>query len=245
MAQPEPNIPDDLLAKLQYVAPLLENFFGSDGSLKMGGGTILQARWGHRVSTDIDLFISPRRYFQSVGIESERNELLLALSDSGGIDPGSLRVNTFGVYCEIYGTELTIAPVESHIIEDRASGFLVPGTNIETEANSTILVKKIYNRIMVDNRYEVRDIFDIAVSTERDSSALEEIFSRIPRDDVIDLMETLKKLPASWIGDTEKPLIGVDAALGQEDLISIVCDFLQLNILQADRTSNDAAKMRP
>ncbi len=234
MAQPEPNIADELLAKLQHLAPVLEGFFGSEGALKMGGGTILQARWGHRVSTDIDLFISPKRYFRSVGIESERNELVLALSHSGGIDPGSLRVNTFGVYCEIYGTELTIAPVESPIIEDRASGFLVPSTNIETEANSTILVKKIYNRMMLDNRFEVRDVFDIAVSTKRDSRALEEIFSRIPRDDVIDLIESLKELPASWVVDAKKPLIGVDSALTQEDLISTVCDFLQLKILRGD-----------
>ena len=42
----------DLAGALRRVFP--------DAVVAMGGGSMLEARWDHRVSTDVDLFIAPR-----------------------------------------------------------------------------------------------------------------------------------------------------------------------------------------
>lgn len=188
------------------------------------------------MKTDLTIRSNERRYRHSATRTQQPDELLgrlefeQALLQVGGIDPNSLRVNTFGVYCDVYDTELTVAPVESTIIEEKPSGFVVPGTSIETEANATILVKKIYNRMMVDNRFEVRDAFDIAEAKQRDPQSLVEIFARISRNDVDDLIQSLKGLPTTWLLDADKPLIGVKSSLRQDDLISSVCECLRESV---------------
>lgn len=53
-----PGNPGIVLAR---VAPLLSNWLGEGGCV-LGGGTVLAARWRHRVSTDIDLFTDHQRY---------------------------------------------------------------------------------------------------------------------------------------------------------------------------------------
>ena len=62
---------------LARVAPALLRLLGPDG-LVLGGGTVLAARWQHRVSTDIDLFIEAERYRDRVA--SRRDEVVATLS---------------------------------------------------------------------------------------------------------------------------------------------------------------------
>jgi len=62
----EPNIPKAILAKAQRLAPVLGDYFPK-GSIKMGSGTILQARWQHRISTDADFFVFPQEFNKVVG----------------------------------------------------------------------------------------------------------------------------------------------------------------------------------
>lgn len=61
---------------LARVAPLLSTWFGENGCV-LGGGTVLAARWRHRVSTDIDLFTDIRNYREN--ILARRDEATAAL----------------------------------------------------------------------------------------------------------------------------------------------------------------------
>ena len=56
-----PNFPTHLANLVQRIEPSLIQYF-SPCSLRMGGGTVLQARWSHRESTDVDLFVEPQTY---------------------------------------------------------------------------------------------------------------------------------------------------------------------------------------
>lgn len=51
----ERGIPEPIARAVVRFVERVGPFFPA-GSLRMGGGTILQARWGHRQSTDADLF---------------------------------------------------------------------------------------------------------------------------------------------------------------------------------------------
>ena len=68
-----PGNPGTVLARL---APLLSSWLGADGCV-LGGGTVLAARWQHRVSTDIDLFTDHQRYRDA--IVGRREEVTTAL----------------------------------------------------------------------------------------------------------------------------------------------------------------------
>ena len=49
------NLASYLIEPLNWVAETLDPWTGHD-TYRMGGGSVLAARWGHRHSTDIDLF---------------------------------------------------------------------------------------------------------------------------------------------------------------------------------------------
>ena len=51
---------------LRRLAPALLSWLGGEGRV-LGGGTVLAARWQHRVSTDIDLFTDHELYRERIG----------------------------------------------------------------------------------------------------------------------------------------------------------------------------------
>ena len=59
MKRAEIVIPGNPGIVLARVAPLFSSWLGEEGCV-LGGGTVLAARWQHRVSTDIDLFKAER-----------------------------------------------------------------------------------------------------------------------------------------------------------------------------------------
>ncbi len=65
MTREEIVVPGNPGIVLARVAPLIGAWFGRDGCV-LGGGTVLAARWHHRVSTDIDLFTERERYTECV-----------------------------------------------------------------------------------------------------------------------------------------------------------------------------------
>ena len=74
-----PGNPGTVLAR---VAPALAEWLGPEGYV-LGGGTVLAARWQHRVSTDIDLFTDLVRYQSAIVSQRERvAEILRSLGAS-------------------------------------------------------------------------------------------------------------------------------------------------------------------
>ena len=61
----ETGIPEGMVARIQSFLRCTQPFFPDD-AIRMGGGTILQARWRHRESTDFELFCSSPVYLDAV-----------------------------------------------------------------------------------------------------------------------------------------------------------------------------------
>ncbi len=221
----EPNIPKAILAKAQRLAPVFEDYFPK-GSIKMGGGTILQARWQHRISTDADFFVFPQEFNKVVG--ERGGELESSIYALSGVNTHRSWVELTAIYCEMDGIELTVMPSEPLFRE--SSGHVVPGTGIETETSATILSKKIIHRMVQAGSVEVRDLYDVFASISFDSHALERALAPIRAEQLAEIVALLKVVPESWLADTTKPLIGVDSPPSHSELALKVCDFLQRRI---------------
>ena len=221
-ATEEPDISPNILAEIHKLAPTLEEFF-PEGTLKMGGGTILQARWGHRISTDADFFALPHAFNEVVvGRGGALEARLMTLE---GVDSERSWVEPSAIYCECNGVEVSIMPSEPLVRE--GSGRVVPGTGIETETTATILGKKVFNRMIEGGGYEVRDMYDMYTAIARDQPALERALSPIPDGQLLETIVQIRSLPNNWFANTNKPLLGVQAPPSHRELTARVCDFLE------------------
>lgn len=216
----EPNIPDWVIDRLTVVEPTLNRYFPLN-SLAMGGGTILQARWNHRVSTDIDLFTSFTT-FKSVIAESadalERD--LYAISE---IDNKRTWVEVSSIYCVVDGVELTIMSTNALLSEQ--SGNIVSGTAIETETTAAILNKKIVGRMLGGHVFEIRDVFDLYTAIAKDPESLSKAIQPVPQRSLDSISAMLQILPVDWLTDSQKPLIGVEVIPEQNTMIEEIIDI--------------------
>lgn len=211
----EPDIPTWVIDRLSAILPVLRRYFPED-QLSLGGGTVLQARWKHRISTDIDLF-ADHQLFSSVIAESS-GQLEQDLYSIPSVDPGHSWVDLNTVYCELDRTELTVMPSRVHINEE--SGCVVPATRVKTESTATILHKKVAARMVEAGACEIRDVFDLYTAITRDRDALERAIGPIPQRSLDRVSATMKSRPSSWYEDTTKPLVGVDTIPDVSEMVN-------------------------
>ena len=215
--QDEPNIPSELLLRLQKVAPVLAAYFRLE-SVKMGGGTILQARWQHRFSTDIELFAFTQDFNET--ISRNRSKLERSLHQTDGVDIQGSWVESNAIYCVVGGVEVTVLPFEPLFRED--SGFVVPGTSVQTETTATILVKKLFHRMFEGGVIEVRDLYDIHAAANHDMRALQKATGYLTTRALEHLSVILQVVPKSWLSESPKTLLGVPNPPTHDDLINHV-----------------------
>ena len=175
-----------------------------DSALTLGGGTVLQARWSHRISTDADLFCSPET-FDAV-VRAHGTELETALRSIAD-DSEQTFVDRIAVYTKIHNIEVTILPAVRHIAERTLQ--YVPGTGIETWSNANILAGKLLHRIYEGGVVEPRDLYDIAAAAHRDPDALREAVGVLTARQQHAVRSRLALLPERWADASDKPLLGM------------------------------------
>ena len=108
MPPQEEGIPPNIVRAVQlFVAALAPHLAEDD--LRFGGGTVLQARWQHRLSTDADLFCDPQTYATAIRVSGEAMEQ--ALRDVSATTAGEETfVDQIATYTRIEGVEVTILP---------------------------------------------------------------------------------------------------------------------------------------
>jgi hypothetical protein len=127
-----------------------------------GGGTVLMRRHRHRVSKDIDIFIPDPQY---LGYLSPRlNTRAESLTQSYIEQAGSLKLFfPEGEIDFVVSGYLTERPVS----EERLFGRIV-----KVETSAEIIAKKVHHRGV---EFTARDVFDLALVTEREPAALRDI----------------------------------------------------------------------
>lgn len=143
---------------LRVVDSLRDNGYG-DLDFRLGGGTVLMFRFGHRISKDIDIFtydaqalsyLSPRlnevAERESQGYEEQPNTVKLLLRD-GDVD------------------FIVAAPVIPDVACETLS---FEGRDIVLDATSEILAKKLLYRA---EGFKARDVFDMSAALALDPSS--------------------------------------------------------------------------
>ncbi len=200
MQRAEINIPGNPGIILRRVAPVLSAWFGPDGYV-LGGGTVLAARWQHRVSTDIDLFTDHERYQQT--ILTRRDEVANALSDlvaetgegAVEVERGWLRV----LFPEGPAALMTIPrpTIRDPYVEH------VQGTNVPTESTAEILARKVQSRILDLGVFTDRDLYDLLVAQQRAPEPLNRVLASITAGERAAIASELRGLPT--VGPAANP----------------------------------------
>lgn len=206
----ETGIPEPIVRAVVRFVERIEPFFPA-GSLRMGGGTILQARWGHRRSTDADLFCDPQQYVETVrqhGAAIER-EIRRVADDE---EEGEPFVDLVATFSRIGGTEVTILPA-APLLDERSERH-VPGTTVRTESTADILAGKLVHRLGGAGVVEPRDLFDIVAAERHDPTALRRAVDLLGDVQVRGICATLLTLPPRWDVTTDKPVLSIAGEQG-------------------------------
>jgi predicted nucleotidyltransferase component of viral defense system len=127
-----------------------------------GGGTVLMRRHRHRLSKDIDIFVSDPQYLGYVN--PKLNDTAESLTGDYVEENSSLKLR----FPEGEIDFIASAPLSSHptVVEtlfDR---------EINVETSTEIIAKKLWHR---GSQFKARDMFDLALVAEMEPEALDEI----------------------------------------------------------------------
>ena len=134
--------------------------------LRLGGGTVLEARWHHRSSTDLGFFYSPgkarpaslfRKEFDDIRMDLHRLVGDEVIARDGVVLDGTnhIRFIVGDVPVSFVRTEMFHSDPCDEV--EHRSGVFLGGTK-------DILTKKMYNRLGINRLTTPRDAYDFAVA---------------------------------------------------------------------------------
>ncbi|MCY3541891.1 MAG: nucleotidyl transferase AbiEii/AbiGii toxin family protein [Gammaproteobacteria bacterium] len=130
-------------------------------SFLLGGGTVLEARWHHRLSTDVDLFTNEKGMFEFI-------DPFIRLANSDDWLNRGIRIEqTFAATGVIGNTphgEFSIHG-NPNIFSNARTEEEIEGTGIFAQSTPEILLRKIRARMLRTALYYSRDAYDVVVAT--------------------------------------------------------------------------------
>ena len=194
----------------------------------MGGGSVLAARWDHRHSTDIDLFVSPATMD---ALTNERRLLYQAvpiqLQDLGRVNVDAVSGFLSGEICQ---TPCSL--VASEFISDgRAGGVKVGATDFQAATTAEVLSGKIQGRMhrrgTQPAAVPIRDIYDIVVAAHLAPGVVDRILRRITPNGRSVIADDLRRLPDELHEADPKPLISPQYEMDLDGLPAAVADAIE------------------
>jgi len=140
----------------------------------IGGGTVLAARWDHRASTDIDLFMSMDDWMDV------REDVADRLGEYGDM---RFSMHPGVVTCDLDdGREFSLGGSGS-VMAAPFDSELETTTGFRTHATAEILGRKIRARMVNASRYLIRDAYDVACCAKHDPAALRAVLGRLQKQE--------------------------------------------------------------
>ena len=195
MKHPEVTIRGDPGVVLARVAPTLLTLFGAD-SIVLGGGTVLAARWHHRVSTDIALFTNLEHYQGRVADRREEVASTLGRLLSGAAE-GAVEGERGWLRVHFREGPAALMTIPRPTIRDPYTE-VATGTGIGTESTAEILARKLQSRILDLGVLTDRDLYDLLVARERDPVALRRVLTSVTDAERAAIASELRSLPRNW-----------------------------------------------
>ena len=180
---------------LTRIAPLLAKWLGDDGCV-LGGGTVLAARWRHRVSTDIDLFTDIRNYREK--IFARRGEVTAALERLvGETGEGAVEVERGWLRVGFREGPAALMTIPRPTLTDDYTE-LAGDTDIPAEGSAEILARKLQSRILDLGEITDRDLYDFLAAERRDPESLRRALASVTAGERAAIASELHTLPLGW-----------------------------------------------
>ena len=219
-----PKGPDLILLR---VVEILDPFFGRHAYV-LGGETALAARWKHRHSTDIDLFIENEE-FETIYLE---NSAKICATLEEQVKCGEIQEFT----CGSDAISIKFSPNESMslvsslaLTDEPLSNEYEEKTGVRLESTAEILAKKVFVRMNWRGRYPARDVYDLVVAKYLEPNACDKAFRSIADTERHRIAQTIqydiqsRSLDTQQIEESRYPAIeqhmwelGVDLFFGKE-----------------------------
>ena len=209
-------LPDPLRAPFRKLANAILSAF-PEGVVAMGGGSLLQALWRHRQSTDLDLFVAPANL--SSAFDASRAYLYPTLL-------GALTAADIEVYDDYRLMQRTTVFLQGRCENDTPWSLAdmhfmnpdhpmidsVEGTGIRAASVTEIFMGKLVGRAHTRDaeerpRIPVRDCYDICVCAAREPQILQRIFEILDDDALQRIAENFQNTPPDLHQRDSKPVI--------------------------------------
>lgn len=166
---------------------------------RLGGGTVLAARWAHRKSTDVDIFLPANSGIAA--LDPRWNPRFTNTMNALGASRVEVQDRSLKFSFAIGRIEITQLdpipdmPLEPVVVDDR---------DMTVYRNSQILTGKLYGR---GKRLPPRDIFDIAVARHEDPSALRTAVNYLDSNLHAEILHTIRMDAESYAEDAADAII--------------------------------------
>lgn len=189
----EYDLPTGPAELFEAVRRPLAHAFGGEDNIRFGGGTALAARWAHRHSTDVDLFVDSDRY-----LHFQRNtggRFTLDLTATAPVI--RLAIGRDDTYIRFRGLDGHVTVNPGALTPEPRSPDTVRGTSLPLETTNEILGKKLVFRMAQRRTILSQDVYDIAWANRGDSTELAKAFRAVRRSELGDILEAFGDHTAS------------------------------------------------
>lgn len=194
-----PEVPGRILDE---VLPFVLKFLPTDRIL-LGGGTALAARWRHRESFDVDLFVDPVTYHRYIYRRSRQCEDWLVKLDLGRF--AAVGEEGCSICCEDGQVDIVACfPISA----DCCSQDRVAGGRIGLESNVEILAKKLHRRILSQGQIVPRDLYDMAYARRFEPETMQAAWTARRVVDADAMIAALSSFSRGWMGRQEETVQG-------------------------------------
>jgi hypothetical protein len=168
----------------------------------MGGGTVLMFRYRHRLSQDVDIFLTDAQYLTS--LSPRLNDKVEDLTDRYREDSQHIKL----IFRGLGEVDFVVAP---RLIPHSTERTQIHGRPVTLDRPEEIIAKKCFYRA---SEFTARDVFDLAVFLSKDPETAQKHLPIITtrRDEITARLEYYRNHDAMWGQEIGKvrPLPGFD-----------------------------------
>ena len=222
----ELRLPHGPAELFEAVRETIGEHLGGEHHMRLGGGTALAARWAHRHSTDVDLFVRPEPFER---LFENHHAFEREIHQRQG-DHASVYVEEgFAKIILGDGGEISLSTSRARTAEPRSLDT-VRGTDVPLETNAEIIAKKVRYRMLRNGLIVPRDLYDIAVSRRRDPGAFKTALEKIRTSQLEDIRTELYYLSQDWLARHPQRLIRPAYPADAKNAVAIVRGQLRQEI---------------
>ena len=107
-----------------------------------------------------------------------------------------------------------------------ASSDTVRNTVVHLEATAEILAKKLHYRMFLQGRLVPRDLYDLAIASDRDPGPLRSALSVVDTSDLQEIYTQLHSLPERWLANHRQPLIRPESQRAASSAVRITKEII-------------------